>query len=88
MNQKPDLPPVTPIPTGLYRQYKGNEYEVIGVARHSETLEELVVYRALYGNRGLWARPRAMFTESVAVDGRSVQRFQFVGPVPKTSTCR
>jgi hypothetical protein len=77
---KTDLAPVVPIQKGLYRHYKGNEYEVIEVARHSETLEELVVYRALYGERGLWVRPRAMFTESVEVDGRSVQRFQYVGP--------
>ena len=81
MNQKPDLPPVPPIPAGLYRHYKGNEYEVIAVARHSETLEELVVYRALYGERGLWVRPRAMFTESVELDGRSVPRFQHLGPM-------
>ena len=80
MTMKPDLSPVTPIQTGRYRHYKGNEYEVVGVARHSETLEELVVYRALYGERGLWVRPRAMFMESVIVDGRSVPRFEFVGP--------
>jgi hypothetical protein len=73
---KSPLPPVVPIPLGRYRHYKGNEYEVIGVARHSETLEELVVYRPLYGDRGLWVRPRAMFTGSVMVDGRSVPRFQ------------
>jgi len=76
---KTDLPPVVPIQTGLYRHYKGNEYEVIEVARHSETLEELVVYRALYGERGLWVRPRAMFSEAVELDGRSVPRFQYVG---------
>jgi hypothetical protein len=80
-NQKPDLPPVTPIQTGRYRHYKGNEYEVIGVARHSETLEELVVYRALYGDHGLWVRPRAMFTEMIEVAGQRVQRFTFVGPM-------
>ena len=76
---KTDLPSVTPIQTGLYRHYKGNEYEVIEVARHSETLEELVVYRALYGQRGLWVRPRAMFEESVELDGRRVPRFRYVG---------
>lgn len=61
---------------GRYRHYKGNEYEVIGVAKHSETLEELVVYRPLYGERGLWVRPRAMFLEKVEVDGRVVPRFE------------
>ena len=60
---------------GRYRHYKGNEYEVIGCARHSETDEELVVYRALYGNRGLWVRPRAMFMEQVLMDGELVPRF-------------
>ena len=80
-NQKPDLPPVAPLQTGRYRHYKGNEYEVIGVARHSETLEELVVYRALYGDHGLWVRPRAMFTEMVEVAGQKVQRFTYVGPM-------
>jgi hypothetical protein len=77
---KTDLPAVVPIQAGLHRHYKGNEYEVIEVARHSETVEELVVYRALYGERGLWVRPRAMFSESVELDGRTVPRFQYVGP--------
>ncbi|MDH4187423.1 MAG: DUF1653 domain-containing protein [Nitrospira sp.] len=62
---------------GRYRHYKnGHEYEVLGVARHSETEEELVVYRALYGERGLWVRPRAMFQETVMVEGRPLPRFQ------------
>jgi hypothetical protein len=60
---------------GIYRHYKGNLYEVIGVARHSETEEQLVVYRALYGDEGLWVRPLAMFAETVLVDGREVARF-------------
>ncbi|TAK22568.1 MAG: DUF1653 domain-containing protein [Chloroflexota bacterium] len=65
---------------GRYRHYKGNPYEVIGVARHSETLEELVVYRALYispqfGPDSLWVRPKAMFLENVTLEGRSVPRF-------------
>jgi Protein of unknown function (DUF1653) len=76
--QPQELPPVQPIPLGRYRHYKGNEYEVIGVARHSETLEELVVYRALYGDHGLWVRPRAMFLEKVEVAGKRVPRFRFV----------
>jgi hypothetical protein len=60
---------------GVYRHYKGQQYEVLGVARHSETEEEFVVYRALYGDRGLWIRPLAMFTESVKKEGVSVPRF-------------
>lgn len=65
---------------GKYQHYKGNFYEVIGVARHSETLEELVVYRALYdhpeyGDNSLWVRPKAMFLETVVVDGKEMLRF-------------
>ena len=63
------------IQPGRYRHYKGNEYTVLGVARHSETLEELVVYRQEYGERGLWVRPAAMFAETVEVDGLIVPRF-------------
>jgi hypothetical protein len=63
------------ITPGRYRHYKGHDYEVIGVARHSETEESFVVYRALYGERGLWVRPEAMFLDTVTVDGRSVLRF-------------
>jgi hypothetical protein len=65
---------------GAYRHYKGNLYEVLGVARHSETEEEVVVYRALYGDGGLWVRPLAMFEETVLVDGRQVPRFAPVEP--------
>ena len=61
---------------GRYRHYKGNYYEVIGTARHSETDELLVVYRPLYGERGLWVRPLAMFEQAVSVEGRSVARFE------------
>jgi hypothetical protein len=60
---------------GTYRHYKGNLYEVLGVARHSETEEPMVVYRALYGDSGLWVRPLAMFEETVLVDGQPVPRF-------------
>ena len=67
------------IPAGRYRHYKGNDYTVIGVARHSETMEELVVYRAEYGERSLWVRPAAMFQEIVEVDGVTVPRFRRVG---------
>jgi hypothetical protein len=63
------------IAPGRYLHYKGKEYTVLGVARHSETLEELVVYRQEYGDRGLWVRPAEMFTETVMVDGTSVPRF-------------
>ena len=65
---------------GIYRHFKGNKYEVIGVARHSETEEELVVYRPLYGDGGLWVRPLAMFTETVERDGESLRRFEWQGP--------
>ena len=62
-----------------YRHFKGNLYEVIGVARHSETQEEMVVYRALYGEYGLWVRPTAMWTETVDRDGYHGPRFQYIG---------
>ncbi len=64
---------------GIYRHYKGARYEVIGTAKHSETEEELVVYRALYGERGLWVRPLKMFTECLAHEGGSVRRFEYLG---------
>lgn len=66
------------IQPGRYRHYKGNDYEVLGVARHSETMEEFVVYRALYGEQGLWVRPLAMFQETVVRDGVTVPRFLYV----------
>jgi hypothetical protein len=66
---------MTTIKPGRYRHFKGNEYEVIGTARHSETLEELVVYRALYDNGGLWVRPAAMWSEIVDCDGYRGPRF-------------
>jgi hypothetical protein len=65
---------------GRYRHFKGAEYEVLGIARHSETMEEMVVYRALYGERGLWVRPRAMFLEQVEVDGKLRPRFSRIAP--------
>ena len=67
------------IKPGKYRHFKGNLYEVIGVARHSETREEMVVYRALYGEHGLWVRPAVMWTETVDRDGYHGPRFQFIG---------
>ena len=69
------LPPLPELAPGRYRHYKGGEYEVVAVVRHSETLEPLVLYRALYGERGLWVRPHAMFVETVVVDGQRVPRF-------------
>ena len=71
---------MTEIAIGKYRHYKGKQYSVLGLARHSETEEELVVYRQDYGDRSLWVRPKQMFLETVQVDGRAVPRFQFVGP--------
>lgn len=64
---------------GEYEHYKGKRYEVIGVAKHSETLEELAVYRALYGNNELWVRPVKMFLEKVEVDGKKEPRFRYLG---------
>ena len=63
---------------GRYRHYKGNHYVVLGVASHSETLEKLVVYRADYGDRGLWVRPLAMFLETVEISGEPKARFEFL----------
>lgn len=64
---------------GRYRHYKGNEYIVLGIAKHSETLEQMVVYQQDYGERGLWVRPQDMFLETVDVDGQQTPRFQFLG---------
>jgi len=66
------------LPLGRYRHFKGNEYEVLGVARDSESEQEYVVYRALYGERGLWIRPLSMFMEEIERDGRRQPRFRFV----------
>lgn len=66
------------IKLGKYRHFKGNEYEVIGIARHSETLEEMVVYRALYGDAGIWVRPAKMWNETVKRDGKAFQRFTYI----------
>ncbi len=68
---------------GRYRHYKDHEYEVLGVARHSETEEGYVVYRALYGDRELWIRPTAMFEELVVVEGRHVPRFEPLEKLPR-----
>jgi len=69
------------IKTGRYRHYKGFDYEVIGVAKHSETLEDLVVYRALYDNKTskLWVRPKEMFMEEIEINGKKIKRFEYLG---------
>ncbi len=64
---------------GKYKHFKGNEYEVVGVAKHSETTEEMVVYKALYGEGELWVRPLKMFEEEVEVNGQKVPRFKYIG---------
>ena len=67
------------IKLGKYRHFKGNEYEVLGIAQHSETLEPMVVYKALYGDGGLWVRPAAMRDEMITRDGKTFKRFQYIG---------
>ncbi len=66
---------------GIYRHFKGNYYELLDVAKHSETLEEMVVYRALYGEKGLWVRPITMWDELVEYNGEMVKRFTFIKEV-------
>lgn len=73
------LPPLVTTPPGRYRHYKGGEYDVVGTVRHSETLEPMTLYRALYGEQGLWVRPAAMFEETVVIDGVSQPRFRKLG---------
>jgi hypothetical protein len=64
---------------GTYRHYKGNLYRAIAIAKHSETLEEMVVYQALYGEKGLWVRPKMMFCENITKEGKTEPRFAYVG---------
>ncbi|WP_295956368.1 DUF1653 domain-containing protein [Rhodoferax sp.] len=71
----PTLPPLTTTPPGRYRHYKGMLYDVVGTVRHSETLEPMTLYRALYGEHGLWVRPAAMFEEEVVIAGVRQPRF-------------
>ena len=78
-DQDRPVPPLPSLPTGIYRHYKGGRYEVYGVARHSETLEPLVVYRPLYGEGALWVRPFALFTGAVEVGGAERPRFALEG---------
>jgi hypothetical protein len=70
-----NLPPLITTPKGRYRHYKGGLYEVVDTVRHSETLEPMTLYRALYGEQGLWVRPAAMFLEVVVIEGVSQPRF-------------
>jgi hypothetical protein len=74
-----ELAPLPELKTGRYRHYKGNEYEVVGLARHSESEEVMVVYRPLYNDSGMWVRPYPMFMESVEIDGKQIPRFAFIG---------
>lgn len=67
------------IKLGKYRHFKGNEYEVLGIARHSETLEPMVVYKALYGDGGVWVRPAEMWNEQIEKDGKTFKRFEYIG---------
>jgi hypothetical protein len=67
------------IKLGRYRHFKGNEYEVIGIAKHSETLAPMVVYKALYGDGDIWVRPYEMWNETITRDGKTFQRFTFIG---------
>jgi hypothetical protein len=78
-----DLPPLPPLALGRYRHYKGGEYEVVGVVRHSESLEPLVLYRPLYNESGLWVRPYAMFLEQVDFNGQAQSRFMRVSDPAK-----
>ncbi|WP_395056559.1 DUF1653 domain-containing protein [Polaromonas sp.] len=70
-----ELPPLIETPPGLYRHYKGLMYEVVGTVRHSESLEPMTLYRALYGDKGLWVRPAAMFNEELVINGIRQPRF-------------
>ncbi|MFT7722748.1 MAG: DUF1653 domain-containing protein [Roseateles sp.] len=76
------LPVLPTLRAGRYRHYKGGKYEVLAVARHSETLEALVVYRPLAGDGGWWVRPYPMFVEQVVIDGVARPRFAWLGPAP------
>lgn len=69
------------IKLGRYRHFKGNEYEVLCIAKNSETLEPMVVYRALYGDGGVWVRPASMWNETVERDGKTYKRFSFLGDI-------
>lgn len=78
MNMDSTLPPMLETRIGRYRHYKGQLYQVIATVRHSETLEPMTLYQALYGEQGLWVRPAAMFNESVEIDGVRRSRFEWI----------
>jgi hypothetical protein len=69
---------VSDVKPGRYKHYKGNEYEVVGIAKHSETLEDFVIYQQLYGDRSFWIRPKSMFLETVNANGKEQPRFQWI----------
>ena len=79
------LPPLPTIALGHYRHYKGGDYEVLGVVRHSESCEPMVLYRPLYNPSGMWVRPYGMFIETVEIDGRPQPRFALVSGAPPAS---
>jgi hypothetical protein len=79
-----NLPPLIETRPGIYRHYKNLMYEVLGTVRHSETLEPMTLYRALYGERGLWVRPAAMFMEDVVIEGVQQPRFTFISETQQT----
>ena len=83
LSMNDELPPLVCTPPGRYRHYKGGLYEVLGTVRHSETLEPMTLYRALYGEQGLWVRPVAMFNGTVGVDGREQPRFAACAGTPE-----
>jgi hypothetical protein len=80
-----NLPPLIETRPGLYRHYKDLMYEVLGTVRHSETLEPMTLYLALYGERGLWVRPAAMFNEEVVIEGKRQPRFAWMGETGERS---
>ncbi len=83
LSMNDELPPLVCTPPGRYRHYKGGLYEVLGTVRHSETLEPMTLYRALYGEQGLWVRPAAVFNGTVVVDGREQPRFAACAGTPE-----
>ena len=87
MSEDRPVPPLPEIIPGIYQHYKGQRYEVYGVARHSETFEPLVVYRPLYGEGALWVRPHAMFTGTVTLEGAKQARFSLVSATTQDASC-
>lgn len=77
---------MNPVPLGIYRHYKGNRYEALGFAKNSETLEEMVIYRALYGEGGMWVRPLSMWENPIEVEGKIVKRFEYIGEEGKNDS--